>query len=150
MPSAGLVLEVDTVWHARLCKCLAGSNINTGPLIQSLRVVAEPADKAKLFRSTGAVAVDMESVAIAQVCKNAGKSFMAIRAIADPAGRSIPAAVIETMDTDGQLSLAKLGQAVLRTPRLLTTLLQLRRDSRAAYATLTNIAKLAGPYLPAN
>jgi hopanoid-associated phosphorylase len=150
VPSPGVGLEVDAAWHMRLCKCLAGSNINTGPLIQSLRVVAEPADKAELFQSTGAIAVDMESAAIAQVCKDAGKSFMAIRAVADPAGRSIPAAVITAMDVNGRVSLAKLGQVVLRTPRLLTTLLQLRTDSRAAYATLTNIAKLTGPNLQAN
>ncbi len=150
VPSPGVGLEVDAAWHMRLCKCLAGSNINTGPLIQSPRVVAEPADKAELFQSTGAIAVDMESAAIAQVCQDAGKSFMAIRAIADPAGRSIPAAVITAMDVNGRVSLAKLGQVVLRTPRLLTTLLQLRRDSRAAYATLANIAKLTGPNLLAN
>jgi hypothetical protein len=75
---------------------------------------------------------------------------MAIRAIADPAGRSIPTAVIKAMDVNGRVSLAKLGQVVLRTPRLLTPLLQLRRDSRAAYATLTHIAKLTGPNLLAN
>ncbi len=150
VPSPGVGLEVDAAWHMRLCKCLAGSNINTGPLIQSPRVVAEPADKAELFQSTGAIAVDMESAAIAQVCQDAGKSFMAIRAIADPAGRSIPTAVTKAMDVNGRVSLAKLGQVVLKTPRLLTTLLQLRRDSRAAYATLANIAKLTGPNLLAN
>ncbi len=150
VPSPGVGLEVDAAWHMRLCKCLAGSHINTGPLIQSPRVVAEPADKAELFQSTRAIAVDMESAAIAQVCQDAGKSFMAIRAIADPVGRSIPAAVITAMDVNGRVSLAKLGQVVLRTPRLLTTLLQLRRDSRAAYETLANIAKLTGPNLLAN
>ncbi len=144
VPSAGVALEVDIAWHARLCKCLAGSNINTGPLIQSPRVVAEPADKAELFQSTGAVAVDMESVVIAQVCKDAGKSFMAIRAIADPAGRSIPAAMIKAMDVNGRVSLGALGLAAIGRPQLLTVLLQLRKDSRAAYATLNRVARLAG------
>ncbi len=144
VPSAGVALEVDTAWHARLCKCLAGSNINTGPLIQSPRVVAEPVDKAELFQSTGAVAVDMESAAIAQVCKDANKPFIAIRAIADPARRSIPAAVVKAMDVNGRVGLGALGLAAIGRPQLLTALLRLRKDSRAAYATLSRIARLTG------
>jgi adenosylhomocysteine nucleosidase len=142
VPSAGVGLEVDAAWHMRLRKCLAGSNINTGPLIQSPRVVAEPADKAGLFQSTGAVAVDMESAAIAQVCKDANKPFVAIRAIADPARRSIPAAVVKAMDVNGRVSLGTLGLAVIGRPQLLTVLLQLRKDSRAAYAALSRVARL--------
>lgn len=144
VPSAGVALQVDAAWHARLCKCLAGFNINTGALIQSPRVVAEPTDKAELFQSTGAVAVDMESVAIAQVCRDASKSFMAVRAIADPVGRSIPAAVIKAMDVNGHVSLGALVLAAIGHPQLLTALLQLRKDSRAAYAALSRIARLAG------
>lgn len=142
VPSAGAGLEVDLPWHARLRKCLAGSNVNTGPLIQSPRVVAEPADKAELFQSTGAVAVDMESAAIAQVCKDANQPFVAIRAIADPASRSIPAAVVKAMDVNGRVSLSTLGLAVIGQPRLFSVLLQLRKDSRAAYAALSRVARL--------
>lgn len=144
VPSAGVGLEVDAAWHMRLRRCLDGSSINTGPLIQSSRVVAEPADKAELFRSTGAVAVDMESAAIAQVCKHANRPFMAIRAVADPARRCIPAAVVKAMDVNGRVSLGAVGLAVVERPRLVTELLQLRKDSRAAYATLSRIARLVG------
>ncbi len=142
VPSGGVGLEVDAAWHMRLCKCLAGSNINTGPLIQSPRVVADPADKAELFQSTGAVAVDMESAVIAQVCKDANKPFMAIRAIADPARRSIPAAVVKAMDVNGRVRLGALGLVAIGRPQLLTALLQLRKDSRAAYAALSRVARL--------
>ncbi|MDH3671829.1 MAG: phosphorylase [Gammaproteobacteria bacterium] len=144
VPSAGVGLAVDAAWHMRLCRCLAGYNINTGLLIQSPRVMAEPADKAELFQNTGAVAVDMESAAIAQVCNDSNKPFMVVRAIADPAGRSIPAAVVKAMDVNGRVSLSALGLAAIGRPQLLTALLQLHKDSRAAYATLSRIARLTG------
>lgn len=146
---AGDRLRVDAGWHARLCQSLAGYPVKTGPLAESAGVVAAAADKTRLFQSTGAIAVDMESAAVARVAKCAGVPSMAIRVVADPAGRSIPSAVIDSINANGRLELRKLGQAIFRRPQLLAALLRLHRDSRAAYAMLAGVAKLIGPNLQA-
>ena len=56
-----------------------------GSLLTSPAVDGAPADKAALFRSTGAAAVDMESFAVAEVASAHRLPFIAVRVIVDRA-----------------------------------------------------------------
>lgn len=49
-----------------------------------------PAEKTQLARETGALAVDMETDAIAAVCAKAGVPLLGVRAISDGAGDALP------------------------------------------------------------
>ncbi|MEN6356250.1 MAG: hypothetical protein ABFD83_04110 [Armatimonadota bacterium] len=58
------------------------------------RIIASPQQKRKLFLSTGAGALDMESYAAAAICSSRGVPFAAIRSISDSAFDSIPDFII--------------------------------------------------------
>jgi adenosylhomocysteine nucleosidase len=55
-------------------------------------------EKAALFRETGALAVDMETAAIAAACQRAGVPLLAMRAISDTADTPLPAPLAEWFD----------------------------------------------------
>lgn len=148
LTSTGDAYDVDIDWRARVATCLQDEVAsNEGPLVQSATVVADVAEKAQLFERLGAVAVDMESVAVAAVATRAHVPFIVIRAVADAAHTTIPQEVLGAVDAHGEWRLPALAVLLLRRPRVLADCVRLLRDSRAAYATLTQVAKLAGPSL---
>ena len=74
--------EVDTPWHERLHAMLKGHvDLFTQPLIESPSALRTPSEKAALFKQSGAIAVDMESAAIARTAMEACVPFMAIRVV---------------------------------------------------------------------
>lgn len=90
----------DAAWRGRVAAQLAGHK--NGMIAGSPGELASAADKARLFRESGASAVDMESHAVAAVAAVAGLPFLALRAIADPAGLSLPRAVLGAIDAEGR------------------------------------------------
>src|SRR5439155_10300683 len=88
--------------------------------------VLTPAEKAELFRKTGALAVDMESTAIRAAAQQAGVPFIAIRAISDAADEAIDPAVLNLVDPYGKARAWAVFSTLLRRPRLLAQLLRLR------------------------
>jgi len=58
--------------------------------------------KAALFRETGALAVDMESEAIAAACRVAAVPLLVVRVISDPAGAPLPVPFAEWFDLQRQ------------------------------------------------
>jgi hopanoid-associated phosphorylase len=142
LPGGGAI-AADPAWHARALAALPGAV--TDPLAGSDRAVAGPAGKASLHRA-GAAAVDMESHAVARAAAAAGKPFLVIRAVADPAGRSLPAAALVAVAPDGGTRLGALLLALARRPRDLAGLVRLARDGEAAFAALGGVGAL-GPRL---
>lgn len=139
------VYPVDVAWHERLCGRLRGEmDFHTGPLVESSTVLTGSKEKKSLFSRTGAIAVDMESGAVAAVAQQAGVPFVAIRAIADPADMSIPQAALSAVDESGRLNLFKLARRIARRPGELLTLVRLGRSFRAAQVTLTAVARRTG------
>lgn len=92
--------------------------------------------KAALFSEHKAVAVDMESHGCARAAAEAGVAFLAIRAVADPAGRALPLAALGAVAPDGSTRVFKTLGAALRDPRQFPALMKLGEDSAAATKTL--------------
>jgi adenosylhomocysteine nucleosidase len=139
---------VDAAWHERLCGRLQGYvEIHKGPLAESTVVVAGCAEKAILFRRTGAIAVDMESASIAVIALEAGLPFMVIRAITDLAEMALPLSALHSIDEFGRVRPLKLIQCLVRNPIQLLALGRLSRNFRAAQATLDTVALHAGSTL---
>ncbi|NOX94317.1 MAG: hypothetical protein GXP04_04255 [Alphaproteobacteria bacterium] len=108
----------------------------TGPLFGSDDIIESAGKKAALFQNHGCLAVDMESHGAARAAANAGVSFLAIRAVADPADRALPPAALGAIAPDGSTRmLATLG-AAMRDPKQFPALLKLGADSGAALKTL--------------
>ncbi len=142
------VYPVDATWRENLCAQLKGKvNLHEGLLAESMTVVTRPAEKAALFKQTGAIAVDMESAAVAAEAQRAGVPFMAIRAVADPVNIALPLCAIASLDEFGKLRPLGLLKALAKNPVELFSLVRLGRNFHAAQSTLSIVARLAGTKL---
>jgi adenosylhomocysteine nucleosidase len=103
--------------------------------------VLEPEKKIFLGRQSGALAVDMESGAVARVAAEAGLELFALRAICDPAERRVPRALFDMVDGDGRLRTGALLASLLRRPQLIVDLIAMQRDFSRALKAL----HLGGP-----
>jgi adenosylhomocysteine nucleosidase len=136
---------VDAPWHERLCSWLKGHvDFHTEPLVESSRVVRTLAEKATLFRETGAVGVDMESGAVAAVAQEARVRFMAVRAVADATDTPLPERTLNAVDEFGRLNFFKLIQGLAKDPTELLALVRIARNYRRAQRGLATVVRLIG------
>jgi adenosylhomocysteine nucleosidase len=144
----GSLYSVDATWHESLCIQLRGKlNLHEGSLAESTTIVTSPAEKVTLFQQTGAIAVDMESAAVAAEAQRAGVPFMAIRSVSDPVGMTFPQSTLTSLDEFGKLRPLRLLKALARNPVELFALVRLGRNFRVAQSTLVIVARLAGSNL---
>ena len=142
-------LSVDISWRERLLYRLQEHlHIVTGPLIESPSVLRSPPEKTALFERSGALAVDMESGAIARVAAAAQLPFLAVRAVSDSAGLTIPAPFLNATDGFGRVRLLQLFISLVRCPHLIPNLIRVGLSFRAAQNTLKKVARLTGPQFP--
>jgi len=107
-----------------------------GPVLGARTILATEADKARAWRETGALAIDLESAIVARAAEAAGIPFLVLRAIADTATRALPPAALIPLSADGTPALARVLAAVLRRPRQIGALVGLARETRRALAAL--------------
>jgi adenosylhomocysteine nucleosidase len=137
----GARLLVTPDWHARLAAALTPAlRFNTGDLLTNPVAIDSSAAKAAAFRATNAVAVDMESFAIAEEAATRRLPFATVRVIVDTAGDSLPPAVTATSRA-GRVDIARLLWELLRAPADLGALLRLAARYRAAMRSLTLAAR---------
>lgn len=136
-------LTSDAPWRRRLLGKAA--DVVVADIAGSQRVVCDAGAKGALHRLTGAVAVDMESHTVAAAAAAADLPFLALRAIADPAGRDVPSAALAGQTADGSIRVLPVVRQVLFKPWELPALIGLAGDYRRAMAALQNVVELAGP-----
>ncbi len=64
--------------------------LHVGPIFTSDRIVTRAVEKAALYEQHRAIAVDMESFAIAEVCREHNCPCLVVRVISDPHDQSLP------------------------------------------------------------
>jgi adenosylhomocysteine nucleosidase len=109
------------------------------PVAGASRIVATAGDKKALHLRTGAVAVDMESAAVARLCGVAGAGFAVIRAIADSAERDLPPAALIGLGPDGRVNLRAVMASILRQPGQVPALVGVALDTRRALVALGRV-----------
>jgi adenosylhomocysteine nucleosidase len=119
-----------------------GLAARTGAVAGVARPLLTPAAKDAWQRTTGAIAVDMESLAVAAVATEAGVPFVVVRAVADPADRAVPAWVMGCIAADGSSRAGPVLARLARHPADVASLIRLAREARAAMATLRRVAPL--------
>jgi adenosylhomocysteine nucleosidase len=135
-------------WRERVGAALAAEHpLVHGKLLSTATAIGSVAQKAALFRDTGAAAVDMESLAIAQVAEAGQLPFIAVRVIVDSAQDELPRVVTAAADSAGQLQLWRLLAALARSPADLAPLMRLAWRYRAASRSLAAVAR-AGSLAP--
>jgi adenosylhomocysteine nucleosidase len=133
---------VSTDWHSYVKNLLSSSfTVHTGGLAESNSIVSSSRDKQQLHAITGAVALDMESVAIARVAKQHELPFLAIRAIADPVDMNLPLAINYSLNDRGEIMIGKLLLFLALHPAELPGLIKLGLHFKAAKNTLKSIAR---------
>lgn len=141
----GVQIGIRNDWHD-LTKNLLSTQlkVHTGSLAESKTIVATAEDKKSLHVKTGAIALDMESVAVAAVARQNGLPFLAVRAIADPVGMDLPKAINHSLNDAGDIVLSKLLAFIALHPAELPGLIKLGLHFNAAKSTLRSVAKHLG------
>ena len=121
--------EDDMHWRTAVPTELG--DLPVGRLVTVPELVGRPSGKRTLARQTAAVAVDMESAAIAEVCQEKQMPCAVVRVISDTADTALSDRLVDLM-SGGRVSPLRVLAAVVRSPWLLVELWRLARDTRIA------------------
>ena len=129
----------------------ATPGLYVGRLLTVDRIVRTPAEKRELGQRHECLAVDMESWAVGEVCRQAKTKFMAVRIISDAVDHELPAD-IERLARQ-KTRAARLGAAagaIFRRPASVKDMLKLKEDALVASDKLAKflsgvIVQLAEP-----
>jgi len=131
----------------------AGERPYVGRIAGAASPVLTSAEKSELRNVTGAVAVDMESLAAGLFARARSVPFAVLRAVCDPAHRNLPPLTLVAVDPDGSLNLGAVIGDLVRRPSQLRALIAAATDSAAAIRALRRCSRLGGPFpnlLPAH
>lgn len=135
------LFSIESPWHNHAKEQLAALNINTGLLAESSTIVAQSSAKRLINSQSSAIALDMESIAVAQTANQHSLPVLVIRSIADPVSMSLPKAVSYALDDEGEVVLTKLLWFLLTHPTELPSLIKLGIHFNAAKNKLKLVAK---------
>ncbi len=143
-------LRTCETWRAQLQAALLQQGpVSCGPLLTSAEVICEPALKGQLFRDTGALAVDMESAAVAVVARLHAVPFLALRVIVDSASEALPSLLRAVAGVEGLGPLTWMSWLpLLAAPTAWPALVRLGRRYQLARQVLRRCARLGSPAAP--
>ncbi len=146
----GTVFETSGPWLAGARAVMGegggeGEGITVAAIAGSDGVVATPAAKRELAKDTDAVAVDMESHAVARAAAAGGVAFLVIRAVADPLDRAVPAWLRGKISDGGRPRYGAILAGLALRPWGLPGLIGLKGDSGRALRSLRRAAGRLGP-----
>ncbi len=134
-------LATHRLWSQQVIKLLDNCmTYDQACLLESDTVISLAQDKSKQYQLTEAIAVDMESGAVAQAANQAQIPFIAIRSIVDPAELNLPEAINYAMTDSGIVSTSKLMRYLCSHPGELPRLIKLGLHFNAANKTLKYLA----------
>lgn len=142
----GVRHATDDAWRRALAVKLDGRVLyRTGTIAGSSGSIDGADAKIAFNRRTGALAVDMESHGVAEAARRAGKPFIAVRVVADPATRSIPPWLLAAIADDGTIRPGVIAGGLFLQPWKVWELIGLARENGRAIAALRRVALHAGP-----
>ena len=147
----GAVFPTSDAWREQLHGAIAASQaVCSGRLLTCRELIGAPADKQRVGRQMSAAAVDMESLAIAEIAAANSLPFLALRAIVDTAADALPPVLSAAAGEAGATGVARLLGALARAPTELPAFVRLLGRYRAASRALAMVARcgaLAPPEL---
>lgn len=127
-------VPTDLRWSERLAARLPQAR--TGLLVGVDAVVASAVQKAELHRTSGALAVDMESHVAARIAGRHRLPFVAARVISDAAQRTLPPAAQVGMGRDGRVDLPAVLRSLLASPWQLPALIRTGLEAERGFRAL--------------
>ncbi len=142
-------VETDDAWMANVRRAIGEVKLRkeVGNLAHSDPPTATPADKRALHIETKALGVDMESFAIGRAAQQRNIPFIALRAVADEAGRLLPLSAIEALDELGNVSARRALISLALHPWETGEMIRLAYQTGQARKTLRDLARLGVPRL---
>lgn len=120
-----------------LCAALQAAAIpnHLGTIVTVSQPVFSTEDKRRLGQQHNALAVDMESYAVAQAAGTASKVF-ALRTVSDSVGDALPPEIGEFLDANGDVRMGRVARFALLPPTNLSVLMGLKARSDKAAKSL--------------
>jgi len=115
--------------------------LHVGHLCMTDHIVRQVSEKRALAETTGAIAVDMESLGVARVCQERGVRFLAVRVISDDLSSDLPPEVLALLGPKGSIRAGALFGSILKRPGCVKDLWALRESAQLA-------AERLGQFLP--
>jgi adenosylhomocysteine nucleosidase len=112
-------------------------DVHEGRVLTVTRFISDTAEKLALGVNYDALAVDMESAAVARRCGELGVPWGCLRAISDDVRRPLSVEIAELVE-DHQVSAWKLTKLLVRRPTAVLALWRLARDTRLAARRLAD------------
>lgn len=131
---ADLAMPTDQAWRERLLARLPGAA--QGLVLGAGAIVATAAEKADLHRTTGAIAVDMETHVAARVAARHRLPFAVARVVSDAADRTLPPAARVGMRADGGIDLPAVLRSLLADPLQLPALIRTGLEAERGFRML--------------
>ncbi len=119
---------------ASLTNMLGGATSEA--ILASACIAESAAEKRRLFESSMADAVDLESGAVARIAKLNNLPFAVLRAVADPAERDLPPAAMLALSSVGNIQISAVLASVWKQPGQIPALLAIARDAAQARSAL--------------
>lgn len=119
--------------------------IHVGKLCTTNHIVHTCREKRELNQRTNAIAVDMESHAVATVCQSRSNQFMAIRAISDDLSEDLPKEVLAIFDPKGTIRTGALVGTLFKRPSSVKDLWKIRE---AAVRAAEKLAETTCNFIP--
>jgi len=110
--------------------------IHIGRLLTSDTIVRLVRDKLALGERYGALAVDMETLAVAQVCREGGVRFLSVRVISDDVSSDLPPEVLSLVGPTGSTRFGAALGAIFRRPDSVRDMWHLRKAAHFAAGRL--------------
>jgi adenosylhomocysteine nucleosidase len=128
----------DPAWLQQAKDKLAGQHPHVGNLFTSAKIVDSNAERDEMARRNGAVAVDMETSAIAEICAKRNIPLLSLRAISDTPGEPFPTPASVLFDLERQRTdPVKLSLYLLTHPAAVPRLFRFARQVNRARSALT-------------
>jgi adenosylhomocysteine nucleosidase len=112
------------------------NGLYVGRLLTADEMVRTVEHKQQLHENFEALAVDMESLAVAQVAAETKTGFMAVRVISDDMSADLPPEVLSIIGDTGAVRVGAALTSLFKRPESLKDMLHLRTNAQAAAKSL--------------
>lgn len=116
-----------------------GADWHVGPILTEFAIIEKMADKRRLGEASGALAGDLETSHLAEVCSSKGIPMLAVRCISDALADDMPVPANVLMNPkDGRPAPMQLFQYLLKNPASVAGFNRLVKNARTAQRQLAS------------
>lgn len=116
----------------------ASRGLHVGRMLTVDRMVRTIAEKQSLASETGAISVDMESLAVARVCQSTRIRCMSVRVISDDMSADLPPEVLSLVGETGAVRIGAVVASLWKRPSSIKDMWRLRENAMMAAGRLAN------------